>query len=79
MVEKEGKGCDLPTEVAGRRTSKSLQSPSDPAATVTSNVLTVSQLLTPLSRDEVKIVRCLGLNYADHAVSIGPCSRMISV
>ena len=34
MVEKEGKGCDLPTEVAGRRTSKSLQSPSDPAATL---------------------------------------------
>jgi len=40
----------------------------DPAARVTENVLTVKNLLAPLSREEVKIVRCLGLNYADHAV-----------
>ncbi|GLB34191.1 putative fumarylacetoacetate (FAA) hydrolase [Lyophyllum shimeji] len=39
----------------------------DPAAQVTKNVLTVKNLLTPLSRDEVKVVRCLGLNYSDHA------------
>jgi hypothetical protein len=36
---------------------------------VTSNVLTVKTLLAPLAREEVKLVRCLGLNYADHAVS----------
>lgn len=42
----------------------------DPAAQVTSNVLTVKELLAPLSREEVKVVRCLGLNYADHAVRI---------
>jgi len=39
----------------------------DPSAQVTSNVLTVKSLLAPLAREEVKLVRCLGLNYADHA------------
>jgi len=39
----------------------------DPAADVTKTVLTVKQLLSPLSREEIKYVRCLGLNYADHA------------
>lgn len=39
----------------------------DPAARVTSNVLTVDKLLSPLSREEMKVVRCLGLNYSDHA------------
>ncbi|KAI0328225.1 hypothetical protein GY45DRAFT_1326643 [Cubamyces sp. BRFM 1775] len=39
----------------------------DPAAQVTKNVLTVKELLAPLSREEVGLVRCLGLNYADHA------------
>lgn len=40
----------------------------DPAAQVTSSVLTVKTLLAPLSNEEIKIVRCLGLNYSDHAV-----------
>ncbi|KAG6825872.1 hypothetical protein H0H93_016991, partial [Arthromyces matolae] len=44
-----------------------LGSPLDPAAQVTSKVLTVKTLLTPLSREQVKVVRCLGLNYSDHA------------
>ncbi|KAG8218923.1 hypothetical protein J3R82DRAFT_4631 [Butyriboletus roseoflavus] len=39
----------------------------DPAAQVTKTVLTVKELLSPLSREELKIVRCLGLNYSDHA------------
>ncbi|KAJ6560166.1 hypothetical protein B0H19DRAFT_1146653 [Mycena capillaripes] len=39
----------------------------DPSASVSKKVLTVKQLLSPLSREEVKYVRCLGLNYADHA------------
>ncbi|KAJ7245705.1 hypothetical protein C8J57DRAFT_1358129 [Mycena rebaudengoi] len=39
----------------------------DPAAQITKTILTVKQLLSPLSREEVKYVRCLGLNYADHA------------
>jgi len=35
---------------------------------VTQNVLTVKELLAPLARHEVGgVVRCLGLNYADHA------------
>ena len=41
----------------------------DPGAQVSKTVLTVKQLLAPLDRDEVKLVRCLGLNYSDHAVS----------
>ena len=41
----------------------------DPTAQVTKNILTVKELLAPLSREEVGLVRCLGLNYADHAVS----------
>jgi len=39
----------------------------DPAAQVTKNVLTVKELLAPLSREQLGIVRCLGLNYSDHA------------
>ncbi|TFK25992.1 fumarylacetoacetate hydrolase [Coprinopsis marcescibilis] len=42
-------------------------SPLDPAAQVTSSELTVKTLLSPLSREDIKIVRCLGLNYSDHA------------
>jgi len=41
----------------------------DPSAQVTKNVLTVKMLLAPLATDQVKLVRCLGLNYADHAMS----------
>lgn len=40
----------------------------DLAAQVSNNILTVKELLAPLAREEVKLVRCLGLNYADHAV-----------
>jgi len=39
----------------------------DPNATVTAKILTVKQLLSPLARDEVGTVRCIGLNYSDHA------------
>jgi len=39
----------------------------DLGASVTEKVLTVEKLLAPLARDDVKFVRCLGLNYADHA------------
>jgi len=34
---------------------------------VTDRDLTVSTLLSPLSVDEVPLIRCLGLNYRDHA------------
>ncbi|KAF8592724.1 hypothetical protein K439DRAFT_1400729 [Ramaria rubella] len=39
----------------------------DANAKLTDRVLTVATLLEPLSREQVKLVRCLGLNYADHA------------
>lgn len=43
----------------------------DPAASVAKDrILTVSKLLSPLSNEEVKVVRCLGLNYSDHAVRL---------
>ncbi|TDL29628.1 hypothetical protein BD410DRAFT_780097 [Rickenella mellea] len=38
-----------------------------PSALVSDKVLTVKELLSPLARDEIRLVRCLGLNYADHA------------
>ncbi|CAI4218729.1 unnamed protein product [Parascedosporium putredinis] len=34
---------------------------------VTDKSLTISTLLAPLSMDEVPIIRCMGLNYRDHA------------
>ncbi|KAH7024127.1 hypothetical protein EDB80DRAFT_558992 [Ilyonectria destructans] len=34
---------------------------------VTDKILTVSQLLSPISMREVPIIRCMGLNYHDHA------------
>jgi len=43
----------------------------DPSAQVSKTVLTVKELLAPLDRDEVKLVRCLGLNYSDHAKEAG--------
>jgi len=39
----------------------------DPSAQVSENILTVKTLLSPLANQEVKVVRCLGLNYSDHA------------
>ncbi|KAJ3841868.1 fumarylacetoacetate hydrolase [Lentinula raphanica] len=39
----------------------------DPAAQVTRKILTVKSLLSPLTRNEIGFVRCLGLNYSDHA------------
>jgi hypothetical protein len=40
----------------------------DPHAQRGARVLTVQTLLAPIAREHVGIVRCLGLNYADHAV-----------
>ncbi|KAG9019690.1 hypothetical protein FRB90_011499 [Tulasnella sp. 427] len=39
----------------------------DPNARLTEKKLTVSKLLSPLAREEIGIVRCIGLNYTDHA------------
>jgi len=45
--------------------------PHDLNARVTDRVLTVKELLTPVDRErDVGIVRCLGLNYSDHAVRL---------
>ncbi|EIW87167.1 hypothetical protein CONPUDRAFT_134454 [Coniophora puteana RWD-64-598 SS2] len=42
-------------------------SPLDQTAQVTNNMLTVKELLVPIPREEIRTMRCLGLNYADHA------------
>ena len=34
---------------------------------VTDQVLTVRQLLSPIAKEECSYIRCLGLNYMDHA------------
>ncbi|CEL59281.1 Fumarylacetoacetate hydrolase domain-containing protein 2 homolog OS=Dictyostelium discoideum GN=fahd2 PE=3 SV=1 [Rhizoctonia solani AG-1 IB] len=39
----------------------------DPDARVTSKVLTVDTLLEPIAPEQIGFVRCLGLNYRDHA------------
>ena len=41
--------------------------------TVTDKIYTVKQLLSPVSREDCNYIRCLGLNYMDHAkVSLRP-------
>ena len=47
---------------------------------VTSHILTVKQLLSPVSQEDCNYIRCLGLNYMDHAkVSHQPwVSRSVS-
>jgi len=49
----------------------------DPAAQLTNTILTVKELLSPLSREEMKTVRCLGLNYSDHAVGVSSAIKSI--
>ena len=49
-----------------------LGSPFDPAAQLSKNTLSVKTLLSPLSREQIGLARCLGLNYADHAVCDAP-------
>ncbi|KAI9447995.1 hypothetical protein H4582DRAFT_2068560 [Lactarius indigo] len=44
-----------------------LGTPFDTAAQLTKNILSVKTLLSPLSREQIGLARCLGLNYADHA------------
>ncbi|RDW75505.1 fumarylacetoacetate FAA hydrolase family protein [Coleophoma cylindrospora] len=38
---------------------------------VTEHILTVKQLLSPISKDDCNYIRCLGLNYSDHAKEAG--------
>jgi hypothetical protein len=47
-------------------------SPFDPAAQLSQNMLSVKTLLSPLTREQIGLARCLGLNYADHAVCDAP-------
>jgi len=39
----------------------------DPKSQLTDKRLTVDRILSPISRNDIGIVRCLGLNYKDHA------------
>jgi hypothetical protein len=38
-------------------------------ARLTDSVLPVQKLLSPLTRDQVPIIRCIGLNYVEHSTS----------
>jgi len=61
---------DVGLAVWGRQTIKAYEitgSAFDSNARVTDTVLTVKHLMEPLSREQVKLVRCLGLNYKEHA------------
>jgi len=61
---------DVGLVVWGRQTIKAYEitgSAFDSNARVTDTVLTVKHLMEPLSREQVKLVRCLGLNYKEHA------------
>lgn len=44
-------------------------------AEVTSHVYTVKALLSPIAKEETNYIRCLGLNYKDHAKV---CPKLIS-
>lgn len=39
---------------------------------VTDEVVTVKKLLGPLTREDVPVLRCIGLNYAKHSTFISP-------
>ncbi len=54
-------------------------SPFDPVAQVSKNILSVKALLSPLSREQIGLARCLGLNYADHAVCDAPAALHVQV
>jgi hypothetical protein len=43
------------------------------ATKVTNEVATVKELLGPLSQADVPILRCVGLNYAKHSMSLPDC------
>ena len=51
----------------GEKVSAQLVSGSAFDGVVTGKTLTVKQLLSPIAMHEVPIIRCLGLNYRDHA------------
>lgn len=44
---------------------------------VTTEVATVKQLLGPLAREDVPILRCIGLNYATHSMYLLSLSAMM--
>lgn len=55
------------TDIGKARQAKVIQGSIFGKHNVTDKVLDIKQLLTPLAREDVKTVRCLGLNYEKHA------------
>jgi hypothetical protein len=49
----------------------------DLSAKKTGDIKTIKKLLSPISRQEVGTIRCIGLNYRDHAVSVIPSQRIL--
>ncbi|KAG9981191.1 hypothetical protein KCU78_g21545, partial [Aureobasidium melanogenum] len=42
---------------------------------VTDRVVDVQKLLAPLAREDIRTVRCLGLNYEQHAIEVVYCRQ----
>lgn len=69
-------GAD-PTDIvqiaeAGKLTARIIEADSSPisitsAVKVTEKIVPVSKLLSPVTRDQVPIIRCIGLNYIKHS------------
>jgi len=65
-----GEQLDVGIAAWNKQTIKAYEisgSPLNQTARVTNNMLTVKELLAPIPREEIRTVRCLGLNYVDHA------------
>ncbi|KAF2013947.1 fumarylacetoacetate hydrolase [Aaosphaeria arxii CBS 175.79] len=60
-------GAALASSQEVRVRSFSGKSVLDPTAAPTSTILTIQTLLSPLSKAEVGTIRCIGLNYRNHA------------
>jgi 2-keto-4-pentenoate hydratase/2-oxohepta-3-ene-1,7-dioic acid hydratase in catechol pathway len=55
------------TDIAKAHQAKVIQGPIYGNYKVTDQIVDIKQLLAPLAREDVKTVRCLGLNYEKHA------------
>lgn len=49
------------------------------ATKVTDEIVTVRKLLGPLTKDDVPIIRCVGLNYMKHSMSLYSNAYLLSV
>ncbi len=58
------------TDIAKARQAKVIRGPIFGKYDVTDQVADIRLLLAPLALEDVKTVRCLGLNYEQHAIEV---------